>query len=168
MKCDICKRREATVHLTEVINSSVTKLHLCEECAQAKSAEMQSHFGLSDLLSGLMDFEPSISGEKGGTQTQIKCTGCGMTYYDFQKIGKLGCGKCYEVFSEELGELLKKIHGSDRHRGKIPGLDKKPVRTEVDLCLMKEELQRYIKTEEFEKAAVLRDRIKELQNKLEE
>ena len=45
MKCDICKEREATVHLTEVINDRVTKLHLCEECAREKGVDVCAFCG---------------------------------------------------------------------------------------------------------------------------
>ena len=92
MKCNICEKEDATVHLTEVVNDKVSKFHLCEKCAKEKSEEMQSHFELTDLLSGLMDFGPAASGEQAETGTGTKCALCGMTYFNFQKTGKLGCG----------------------------------------------------------------------------
>ena len=58
MLCDVCGKKEATVHLTEIINNNVTKLHICEDCAKEKGAEMEDHFGLSDLLAGLTDLGP--------------------------------------------------------------------------------------------------------------
>ncbi len=166
MKCDVCGKEEATVHLTEVINDKVTKLHLCEKCAKTKSEEMQSHFGLTDLLSGLMTFGPSIAGEKIKGGTKLKCPKCGLTYYDFQQAGRLGCGKCYDTFSRELSMLLRKIHGSDKHVGKMPFKGEKMLEDQKDLGRLKNELDELIRMEEFEKAAVLRDRIKDLEEKL--
>ena len=84
MKCEVCGTKDADVHLTEVVNDKVTKLHLCEQCARAKSEEMQSHFGLTDLLSGLMDFGPTASGERAEDVGGTKCSLCGMTYFNFQ------------------------------------------------------------------------------------
>jgi len=167
MKCDICGVNEATVHLTEVINDKVTKLHLCEKCAKVKSEEMQSHFGLGDLLSGLMDFGPAVSTGQLSGDVKTKCPECGLTYYDFQKTGKLGCGKCYETFSGELGELLRKINGSDKHVGKMPFKGEGALKDQQDLQRLKNELNTLVANEEFEKAALLRDRISELQKKLE-
>ena len=167
MKCDVCGINEATVHLTEVINDKVSKLHLCDKCAKAKSEEMQSHFGLGDLLSGLMDFGPAVSQDQLSGEVKTKCPDCGMTYYDFQKTGKLGCGKCYETFAKELGELLRKIHGSDKHVGKMPFKGKEALKDQKDLQRLKNELNDLVRSEEFEKAAFLRDRIKELETKLE-
>ncbi|MFH1394730.1 MAG: UvrB/UvrC motif-containing protein [Candidatus Omnitrophota bacterium] len=165
MICNICGMREATVHLTEVVNDKVTKLHLCEECAKAKSDEMQSHFGLADLLSGLVDFSPSMSEGQLKKDLTAKCPVCSMSYYDFQNTGRLGCGKCYETFSDKLSELLKKIHGSDRHIGKVPyGSAKAAVNTK-SIKELKDELKELVKKEEFEKAALLRDRIRDLEEK---
>lgn len=167
MKCDICGIQEATVHLTEVIDDEVTKLHLCEKCAKTKSEEMQSQFGLTDLLSGLMDFAPSAPESEVRSSTKVKCPVCGTTYHDFQKTGRLGCGRCYDVFAKNLSELFRKIHGSDKHVGKMPYRGEKTLEEQQDLQRLKKELNELVRSEEFEKAAVLRDRIKELEDKLD-
>ena len=165
MLCDICHKRKATVHLTEIINDKVTKLHLCEECASKKSEEMEEHFGLSDLLAGLADLgalqEPAI---KGG----IKCSFCGFTLADFQRTGRLGCPKCYETFKDQLAPLLRRIHGQDRHMGKLPvrAISGKLSKDARELHALKVGLQKAISTEAFEEAASLRDRIKEIEEKL--
>ena len=165
MKCDVCGKSESTVHLTEVVNDKISKFHLCEECAKKKSEEMQSHFGLTDLLSGLVDFEPAMpEGElEGGVD--LRCSICGMTYQDFQKTGKLGCGKCYDVFSRNLSGLFNKIHGSDRHVGKMPFRGATSQQDQEDLQRLQNELKTLVQAEEFEKAALLRDRLKELETK---
>lgn len=165
MKCDICGKADATVHLTEIIDGKVKKLHICGRCAKDKSEEMQSHFGLTDLLSSLMDFEPSMSESMIRESTAVKCPGCGMTFYDFQKRGRLGCGRCYETFHKKLTELLRKIHGSDSHVGKVPYEEAKPREDADGIQRLKKELEELIKNEEFEKAAMLRDRIKEREKK---
>ncbi len=56
MLCDICGKNPATVHLTEIIDDQMNELHLCEECARQKSAQMEQQFGLSDLLAGMAEF----------------------------------------------------------------------------------------------------------------
>ena len=160
MKCDICGKNEATIHLTEVVNDQVTKLHICETCAEQKSDEMQSHFGLTDLLSGLVEGGDVM--ETGGitAMVEVKCPTCGSEYQDFQKSGRIGCGKCYDVFSKSLSTLLRKIHGSDKHVGKMPVTGKSSIKRQEDLNRLKSELKQVIMAEEFEKAALLRDRIR--------
>ena len=160
MLCDICGKREATVHLTEIVNDKVTKLHLCEECARDKGAEMEDHFGLSDLLAGLADLGPNAAPE---VVESIKCPTCGFTYHDFKKVGRLGCGECYEAFRKQLAPLLKRIHGADRHVGKIPVRAGKTVKDTRNLQDLKIKMEKAIQSEEFEEAAKLRDKIRELE-----
>ena len=56
MTCDICKKNLATVHLTEIIDDKVTELHICEDCAKKKGAQLDQQFDFADLLAGLAEF----------------------------------------------------------------------------------------------------------------
>jgi protein arginine kinase activator len=169
MQCDACGKKEATVHLTEIVNEKVTKLHLCEECAKAKGAEMEEHFGLSDLLAGLADLGSNVGAE---APVLVKCPACGFTYQDFKKAGRFGCGDCYEAFRKQLDPLLKRIHGANRHIGKVPlaaGPAPKGAKAAqeskalLDLKALKIRLEKAIQAEEFEEAAKLRDMIRALE-----
>lgn len=170
MICDICHKKEATIHITEIINDEVKELHVCQKCAEAESIKMQQSFGIADLLSGLVDF-PSLI-EEGEA---LKCPTCGMSYTDFRKIGRLGCSDCYVAFRKVLLPLLKNIHGSTRHIGKEPEqivtIDEekqkkvKAISKEDRITELREKLQKAIQNEEYEEAAVLRDRIRQMENK---
>jgi protein arginine kinase activator len=165
MMCDACGKKEATVHLTEIVNEKITKLHLCESCAKAKGAEMEDHFGLSDLLAGLADLGAHTEQDAAAS---IKCQSCGFSYQDFKKVGRFGCSECYEAFRKQLDPLLKRIHGSNRHVGKVPlsaGKTVREIKAMQDLKLLKSELEKAIQSEEFEKAAKLRDKIRDLEGK---
>lgn len=171
MLCDICGKNQATVHLTEIIDDKMTELHLCEDCAQKKSSQMETHFGLADLLAGLADLGTQFN--KTTKETKVKCPRCGLTYEDFKKVGRLGCGECYSVFKDSLLPLLKRIHGSTQHYGKAPKkiqkVEKTAVKTTVkaknELQELREQLQKAIELEEFEEAARLRDKIREIEKK---
>lgn len=162
MLCDICNKKTATVHLTEIIDDQMSELHLCEECARQKSMQMEQHFGLSDLLAGMVDFEKPVEEKEA---ISVKCANCALTYSDFKKIGRLGCGECYTAFKKYLGQLIKKIHGSVVHFGKIPAKAGKVSKKEVDLQGLRQKLQQAIDREAFEEAASLRDQIKALEKK---
>lgn len=162
MTCDICHKNEATVHLTEIVNDKVTKLHLCENCAKEKGAEMEEHFGLGDLLAGLSDLGSTL--EPQVLQT-VKCGNCGFTYNDFKKVGRFGCSECYESFKAQIAPLLKRIHGSDRHLGKFPFKVGKSVKDAKTLQDLKQKLERAIRMEEFEDAAAIRDKIKDIEKR---
>lgn len=168
MLCQICGKNEATVHFTEVINNQIGELHLCEECAQKKGLSIQPHFSIADLLVGLINLgisPPQI--EEAG----IKCKNCGLTYTQFGKIGRLGCSECYTAFQKGLVPLLRKIHGSIQHRGKFPPKGKRVISRELkekpisEIEKLKDELAQAIEREEFEKAAKLRDKIRDLEKK---
>ncbi len=162
MLCDVCGSKEATVHLTEIVNDKVTKLHLCEGCAKDKGEEMEEHFGMSDLLAGLADMGVSLEPAAAGS---VKCASCGYTYNDFKKSGRLGCGECYEAFKKQLDPLLKRIHGANRHIGKVPLMAGNAVNHNRTLQEMKARIEKAIVAEEFEEAARLRDAIRELEKK---
>ncbi|MDD5165851.1 MAG: UvrB/UvrC motif-containing protein [Candidatus Omnitrophica bacterium] len=168
MLCDVCNKNPATVHLTEIIDNQMNELHLCEECARQKSSQMEQQFGLNDLLAGLMEFEKQTK-EKDPLLEALKCPACGLTYTDFRKIGRLGCGDCYTTFKKYLGPLLKKIHGSCMHFGKSPiNLEKKPLpkkKSTPNMDELREKLTKAVQDEAFEEAARLRDQIKELEKK---
>ena len=166
MVCELCKQTQATVHLTEIVNEQMTELHLCEACANQKGAQVESHFGLADLLSGLADFSKTQEPEEVSTKA---CTSCGMTYDDFRKVGRLGCAECYVIFKRNLGSLLKRIHGSPIHVGKSPVRLLKPAKVgKAELLELKRKLERAIADEAFEEAARLRDQIHRLEQQQEQ
>lgn len=161
MLCDICNKKPATVHLTEIIDEQMNELHLCEECARQKSSQMEQQFGLGDLLGGLAEFQKQSPSEK--EELALKCTACGQTFEDFKKIGRLGCSECYVSFKKYLGPLLKRIHGSNIHFGKSPVKPVKAARKKTDPADLRLRLQKAIELEDFEEAARIRDQIKELE-----
>jgi len=159
MLCDICNKNQATVHLTEIIDEQMNELHLCEDCARAKSSQMESQFGLSDLLAGMAEFEQPLQEKE---VAALKCANCGLSYSDFKKIGRLGCGDCYLNFKKYLTPLLKKIHGSGQHLGKSPQKGSQvSVNKKADLQELRLQLQKAIEGEAFEEAARLRDQIRQ-------
>ncbi len=163
MQCDICSKKKATVHLTEIVDDQMSEMHLCEECARQKSVQMEQQFGLADLLAGLADFGKPAKEE---THETLKCSSCGMTYDEFRKFGRLGCGQCYESFKMHLSTLLKKVHGSNHHLGKTPAkISQSEKKTIESFQELKMQLQQAIQIEDFERAAEIRDKIRDLENK---
>ena len=162
MVCDVCGKNQASVHLTEIVDEQMNELHLCDECARAKSAQMEQQFGLSDLLAGLAEFEkPSAEKES----ALVKCPNCKLTYADFKKIGRLGCGECYTTFKKYLTPLLKRIHGSNQHVGKSPVNMPAVPAEKIDIQDLRARLAKAVESEAFEEAARLRDQIKEFETK---
>ncbi len=161
MVCDICHKNNATVHLTEIINDKVVEMHICQVCAQAKANELDKHLNISGFLGSLADMVGGLPQER----RLLRCPSCGLSYEDFKKKGRLGCGKCYETFRRFLLPLLKKIHSATTHTGKAPtSLDKK-ASSQLKVAELHQRLRRAIQLEEYEEAAKLRDKIKGLEKK---
>ena len=161
MLCDICNKKKATVHLTEIVDEQMTEMHLCEECAHQKSLQMEQQFGLADLLAGLSDFGKQVKDQQ---DVKLECKNCATTYDDFKKFGRLGCSECYVAFKDHLGILLKKIHGSNRHYGKAPLNLSKFEKSKNDVLRdLRHQLEQAVMNEQYERAAELRDQIRDLE-----
>ncbi|MFD2114986.1 UvrB/UvrC motif-containing protein [Paenibacillus yanchengensis] len=172
MFCQECGKRQATLHFTKIINGDKTEFHLCESCARDKGEAMPgatNSFSIHSLLSGLLDFEKlgsSPSALPTDAQQSMRCEECGLTYTQFSKIGRFGCSSCYQQFSPRLDPLLKRVHGNTTHSGKVPKRTGGRIQCKREIEQLRKEMQTYIQQEEFEQAASLRDRIRELERKI--
>ncbi len=173
MLCNVCHSKQATIHFKHVSNNEVVEIHLCGSCAQEKGINLfamedvpfgEQQYGLADLLAGFTDMPSSLEMKK----VIRKCPNCGVTYTDFKKSGRLGCSECYKAFKDQLAPLLGRLQGSTHHKGKIPeiqGKSKKLMKRET-IGELKVKLRYLIKKENHEEAAVIRDRIKDLEKKM--
>ena len=135
------------------------KVDLCEECAKTKGVNDPTAFSLADLLLGL---GASQEIEQAGGGVGLKCPVCGFTQADFKKAGRLGCPECYQAFAEPLEGLLKTMHKGTRHIGKVPESLRQGRDVSDRLRNLQKRIAKAIEEEDFEKAAILRDEIKQL------
>ncbi|HUG41060.1 MAG TPA: UvrB/UvrC motif-containing protein [Longimicrobiales bacterium] len=161
MLCDHCGEKEAVIHLTQIVDNQMGTFHLCETCAADKGLEPEAasaNFPLTDFLAQLSQ------GERALQPADTPCEYCGMTLKDFKKIGRLGCPHCYVTFEGHLRGLLRRLHGGTQHVGKVY-LPPDPSEAERGerLSRLKRKLERAVASEDFERAALLRDQIRELE-----
>lgn len=164
MLCQQCQKKVANVHFTQIINGNKVEMYLCDQCASEKGQlGFSPQLKLGDFLWGF----PGFGGNTGFAQLEqpkeVHCTICGMSFEDFRKTGKLGCGNCYRVFKENLNPILRRIHGNIEHTGKIPEKILNCVKTTNELKKLRNELTAAIGSEEYEVAAELRDKIRNLE-----
>ena len=163
MLCEMCGKYAATTHIKTNINGQLQEKHLCSACA-AKSGYNQS-FGLDSLFGSF--FGDTLKSQP-MMDTRKRCEGCGITFDQIVRTGKVGCDRCYDTFYEQLIPSLQRLHGKAKHMGKIPA-EKEKVRQKIskqnELEKLKADMAECIQTQDFEQAAVLRDRIKELEEK---
>jgi protein arginine kinase activator len=171
MICDICNENEATIEFTAVAGNEKKTLHLCPQCSRQESEKQADATG-TKLTPGKVTAAKNVNvviGHLTGTEAQKSpCTGCGMTYEEFRKIGRLGCPQCYEAFGPSLRRLLKRIHGSDAHVGRgprSPEAGSQPASRAAapqGLEELRQALHAAVDAEEYERAAEIRDRIAQL------
>ncbi|MGI5920565.1 MAG: UvrB/UvrC motif-containing protein [Syntrophomonadaceae bacterium] len=167
MYCEECKKRLATVHVTQLFNGAKVESHLCEECASKKGGfffDLNNKFSIPHLLGSFFG-NGYVQGITAPVQN-IQCPNCGMNFMNIRETGKLGCNECYTVFEQELEPILRRIHGNSQHIGKIPSRGGAQVLIQKKIENLKARLQQAVAKEEYEKAAEIRDSIKELEKKL--
>ena len=91
-----------------------------------------------------------------------------MSYTEFSRSGRLGCAMCYTHFSQQLEPLLRRVQGGTQHAGKVPGRTGGTLMLKNKIQQLRQDLQKYVSNEEFEKAALVRDEIKQLEKDLNE
>ena len=163
MQCQVCGKRPAVVHFTEIVNNKKSEVHVCEKCAEERGYHtplVKSKFSVGDLLAGMVDQTGASEEAKVG---RVQCPRCHMVYSAFKETGRLGCSECYTTFRAQLRPLLRRIHGSTKHEGKSPIRDSARVALRREIQKLHEDMQKAIDKEEFETAARLRDQIRTIE-----
>ena len=112
MKCHHCDK-QATVHLTQILNGQMHKMDLCESCAQAKGVTNPENLSISSLMD-------KVDLEETPTEATMVCESCGITHQEFKKEGRLGCEACYHVFRPILDPYLMACMRALNTLGKYP------------------------------------------------
>ncbi len=168
MWCDECHAQPANVFIKKVVNHQVTEVKLCEQCARHNemAAPLMGSKVFQDFVEGLLStFSPptSVFPEE-GEDVDAECPRCGMTYDELQETGRVGCATCYETFRATLDKVIRQMHHSEEHAGKVPAT----VQTESaadELQSLQTALSEAVAAERYEEAARLRDRIRSLKDK---
>jgi protein arginine kinase activator len=160
MKCEICGLKDAVIHIRQIQKDLVHELHICEECAQEKGLlrEEESELPITNLLSGLLEGKDVLSVGEG----KEACPKCGMKINEFRKQGKLGCAECFHAFEKDIHAIISQMAARPRHAGKLPHTLAVEHTTTAQAEGLREELRSAVEREEYEIAARLRDRLREL------
>jgi len=157
-ECDKCGK-PATVHLTEIVDGQKTEKHLCEDCAAEEGITVKASLPISQLL------EDFILQSAGRDESQeLACEVCGLTYAEFRERGVLGCPNDYDAFAPALGPMIERAQGgASQHIGKVPRGAASTQKKHNAILRLRSELHSAVAAEDYERAAALRDRIKEME-----
>ncbi len=155
--CDHCDR-PAEVHEIDPIKG--TAIHLCREHAVEAGFDVPTSPSLSGVLGGLGSMQVQITTERRGAST---CNQCGLGFARFRKTGLLGCPECYESFAAQLESIIPRSqNGATSHVGRVPHQTEELVDLQALRRSILDELERAVATEQYERAAKLRDRLQTL------
>lgn len=153
--CDHCDK-PAVVHNTAIVNGVMHEAHLCEEHAQAVGIQLPASPAIGKLIAQFTVAAPARA--RGPV-----CARCGMTYAEHRQHGVLGCGDCYEAFGKTLSVVLERAHGCEaQHVGKAPPRVADAHQRTAMLKQLLQDLEEAVRAEQYERAARLRDQMKEL------
>ena len=157
MKCQRCPK-QATLHITEVLGEEkFEEVHLCEDCAKKYLYEpQQKKAAQKGEGAAVADDDADGVGDQ-------QCEACGIKFVEFRNHGRLGCPHDYDAFKADLLPLLESVHGDTRHAGKAPRRLPKAKAGQVELTQLRRQLQQLVTDEQYEEAARVRDRIRQLE-----
>lgn len=188
MLCEKCGKNEATFYYRENVNGAEKSWKLCQTCAaelqksgelhtggmgEDPLAKMMNLFSGDDFFSGLLGMESlfgadSLTGRRTGASQNAEkaktCPLCGCGFQDIAKSGKAGCPVCYETFAAELAPSIRRIHGRSAHTGQVPARFREENEKKQKIAAMEAELKEAVKNENYERAAELRDTLRDLRN----
>ncbi len=171
--CQLCAKRPATTHLTELDPGSGQRqeLHLCATCIQrlelkleagpppiAEILEMKVDDGGSGKIK--INLNPATASQPAAEE---RCPECGLAFSEFGSGKLFGCSHDYTAFADKVETLLRNYHGTSQHRGRHP-LTVVPVAAGVELRARRAQLDAALREaiagEKYEDAARLRDELR--------
>lgn len=162
MKCDKCEN-EAMLHYTSEINGEKSEYHLCSDCAKAE--------GFGEML----NFRPRSMFDSGAYRSMGLMDSFFARPFGMLSDGFFG-GRMFtptlliprvmiKVGDEQAGETVGRqmTEVAPEKTDNIPEDAGEDIRAKRELIQFRQELKNAIEAEEFEKAAELRDKIREME-----
>lgn len=165
MLCEECGKNQATVSITVTTGNSTSTRRLCPECMK----KMELNLAKGDIQSFLSSVLSVLGSEKKSDQPSVVCSGCGLSYSEYEHTGRLGCAQCYRDFSAMLKPSLQKIHGRTQHAGRSPKAFVPDPQAQRDqrAAELRRLMDEAVAEENFEEAARIRDELRELTQRQE-
>jgi protein arginine kinase activator len=159
MKCDICGSNKAVIHIQQIYENNEINIKICEKCARNKGLTLDNKEIGKSLKVLLSNFEEIKKVLELGEEKK-KCSVCGTDFNTLKGKCEAGCENCYSEFENYLKNFYKSTTGNSVYTGKYPGKVSLMMRKRKNREKLEKDLVSAVKKEDYEKAAVLRDRIR--------
>jgi protein arginine kinase activator len=148
MLCQKCRVRNAQYHSSRIINNQLVDVHFCKRCVENISNHEYTN-NIDDILEVLVETDVYDANHA----DEPRCDTCGTTLAELKKIGLVGCPRCYHFFSDYLPkDTHKPFRKADRAGKRSEFIER-----------LEKRLKLAVESEDFEEAAQLRDKIKNLE-----
>ena len=160
MQCSRCGA-PSVYHSTLIVNGVSQKTSLCRDCAIKEGVFNQQKTNLFDEM--LSSFADMLNFEQ---VDNVVCPVCKTTLRDFKATGKLGCSNRYDVFRQDVINIIKRIAPHETHKQEaINVVKKEKVTKEEQIRILREEMKQAVSEERYEDAAKIKKQITKLENK---
>jgi len=160
MICDMCKLNEAKISVEQVADGVTKNIYLCPVCSQRLGFGMFSKtidISITKILGS--DDKDNDDGRKSD-----QCPVCGLSFREIESKKMMGCPECFSFFKAEIMEILGKKKKNLKYSGFITDEQSSETFFETHSSEeLHEELKKAVETEDYERAAALRDEIKALE-----
>ncbi|QRN85046.1 UvrB/UvrC motif-containing protein [Clostridia bacterium] len=168
MLCSRCKKREATVHIVRMSDNKKSQMDLCPVCAEQYYKRMKDKMVFSQdgstLLKAILANPQDFGIMFNGGVDDKRCPVCGTSGKMIRKTGLAGCPECYHVFEAELQPIIDKVQKANEHCGYVPKGMLATLEKKKTLQDLQQEISELIEKEQYEEAAVVRDKIRALED----
>ena len=191
MKCQKCGINNANVSYRRILNGEKTELHLCSECAKEMNINVNFSFGMDDLFSNFFEDFTKIRNMSVPSFTGLRSLNSGFDdLFEENLFNEIpffkddiffGSRRGIESSKDNIDDVLDNIQ--KKHKNNIKEDEGNKFQTKDDILKSKKDndgknenkkqkeieqlkakIQEYIKTEEYEKAAIIRDKVKKLES----
>ena len=160
MNCDRCGKT-SVYRSTLIVNGVSQTTNLCQDCAIKEGVFSPSPTSLfDDMFSAFADFLPFEKVEN------VSCPVCKTTLREFKTTQRLGCTNCYEVFRNEIANILKRIAPFEKHKQqaiKPIKLAKTKQTKQERIADLREKMKQAVAEEKYEDAAKIKKQIQKLE-----
>lgn len=157
--CDICGRNDAVMKVRQLAKDGTAReIEVCSACAQARGL-VEAREIRSDAAAVLADLRERVE----ESDEAARCPTCNLSFAEFKRKGQLGCADCYAAFRERLLPVVRRLHGAVQHVGKTPSAGRKVAQQKLNRLQLEDALAVAVNAEDFEKAAALRDQLRQVE-----
>ncbi|MCH2146117.1 MAG: UvrB/UvrC motif-containing protein [Phycisphaerales bacterium] len=160
-KCDLCDKPAVLNELIREKDDQWRQIHLCEDHARAYGYPGSGEIKSEDLAEASGKVKKRTTGRR---KRLASCDACGLTLASFRRHGLLGCSECYHAFEAHLEPLIGRAQaGATHHCGHVPDQKDAHIDRRLNRMRLLKELNDAVSTEQYERAARIRDELHSLE-----